>query len=113
MGKVYSCIPGGVGKEIKILGDMGASQSLMVRDEELCSLGELPEKVVICGIKGEKSIIPLYKVRLESPVKSGEVVVGVIEKLSCPGIQLVLGNDIAGSQVGVMPTVVDSGKSNN
>ncbi|XP_072348726.1 uncharacterized protein [Scyliorhinus torazame] len=80
----------------------------MVRDEELCSLGRmLPEKVVICGIQGERSSVPLCKVRLESPVKCGEVVVGVIEKLSCPGIQFILSNDIAGSQVGVMPTVVD------
>ncbi|XP_072346079.1 uncharacterized protein [Scyliorhinus torazame] len=108
VGKVYSCVSGGAGKEVTILRATGASQSLMVRDEELCSLGKmLPEKVVICGIQGERSSVPLYKVRLESPVKSGEVVVGVIDKLSCPGIQFILGNDTAGSQVEVMPTLVD------
>ncbi|XP_072370989.1 uncharacterized protein [Scyliorhinus torazame] len=108
VGKVYSCVSGGAGEEVTILSDKGASQSLMLRDEEICSLGRmLPEKVVICGIQGERRSVPLYKVRLESPVKSGEVVVGVIDKLSCPGIQFILGNDIAGSQVGVIPTVVD------
>jgi len=80
----------------------------MIRDEELCcSEGLLPEKVVISSIQGVQSSIPRYKVRLESPIKSGEVIVGVMEKLNCPGIQFILGNDIAGSQVGVMPTVVD------
>ena len=42
--------------------------------------------MVICGIQSEKSSVSLYKVRLERPVKSGEVVLGVIEKLSCPGL---------------------------
>ena len=87
----FTHIPGGVGKEVKILRDTGASQSLMVRDEGLCILKVvLPEKIVICGIQGEKSSVPIPKVRLESPVKSGEVVVGVKEQLSCPVIQFIL-----------------------
>ena len=40
-------------------------------------------------------------------MKSGKVVVGVIEKLSCSGIRFILANDIAESQVGMMPTVVE------
>ena len=74
-------------KEVKILRDMGAGLSLIVRDENICTLSEiLPEKVVICGINGERNSVPQCKMRLESPIKTGEVIVGVMENLAIPGI---------------------------
>ena len=50
---------------------------------------------------------------MENLVKNGEVVVVVIEKLPFSGAQFIRCNNIAGSQLGVVPVIEVSGKSNN
>ncbi|KAJ8349438.1 hypothetical protein SKAU_G00245680 [Synaphobranchus kaupii] len=100
-----SVAPGGEEVSITILCDTGAAQSLLLE-----GLIELPRDVfsrssLIKGLGGQYDCVPLYTVHLKSNVK-GPVTVGVVPTLPVPGVSLLLGNDLAGSQVCVTPVVV-------
>jgi len=52
--------------------------------------------------------VPLCKVYLKSELVTGVVTVGVVSSLPVEGVHLLLGNDLAGNRVSVVPVVVDT-----
>ena len=48
-----------------------------------------------------------HDIKLESKLVSGEVQIGIIDSLPFEGIHLILGNDLAGSKVRVVPVLSD------
>ena len=94
-------------KPVNILRDTGAAQSLML-DSVLPMLNSnsSDEQVVISGIGGGYTSVPLCQVKLDCNLVSGSVPVGVVSKLPVKGIDLSLGNDLAGNNVVITPHVV-------
>ena len=94
---------------IKILRDTGASQSLLLSDT--LSFSEESSAGVSVLIKGvncsEYTPVPLHTVYLSSNLVSGPVKVGVQSSLPFEGVQLILGNDLAGEKVVVNAIVAD------
>ena len=94
---------------IKILRDTGASQSLLLSDT--LSFSEESSAGVSVLIKGvncsEYTPVPLHTVYLSSNLVSGTVKVGVQSSLPFEGVQLILGNDLAGEKVVVNAIVTD------
>ena len=91
---------------IKILRDTGATQSLLL--EGILPLSEISltgDNVIIQGVELGYMTVPLHKINLKSDLVSGDVVVGVRQKLHVEGITLLLGNDLAGDKVVVNPLV--------
>ena len=91
---------------ISILRDTGATQSLLVSGViDLPPTTELRVSTPIKGVGGGFVGVPLHKVVLESNLVNGPVVVAVVPSLPVDGIDFVLGNDLAGTQVCVTPVV--------
>ena len=92
-------------KEIQILRDTGASQSLLAEEVlELTEQSATGETVLIYGVELGFSAVPLYRVFLKSDLVSGPIIVfGVRPTLPIEGVSLLLGNDLAGSRVNVNP----------
>ena len=91
-------------KEIQILRDTGASQSLLAEGVlELTEQSATGETVLIHGVELGFSAVPLYRVFLKSDLVSGPIIVGVRPTLPIEGVSLLLGNDLAGSRVNVNP----------
>ena len=96
-------------KPIKILRDTGASQSLLLSDtlpfSEESSAGV---SVLIKGVNcSEYTPVPLHTLYLSSNLVSGPVKVGVQSYLPFEGVQLILGNNLAGEKVVVNAIVTD------
>ena len=94
---------------VRILRDTGASQSLLLANtlpfSEVSSTGT---NVLIKGVDSSDFIpIPLHNVYMSSDFVSGHVVLGILSSLPFDGVQLLLGNDLAGSKVEVNPLVTD------
>ena len=96
-------------KQIKILRDTGASQSLILTQAlPFCESSYSGENVLIRGVNCKKfCAIPLHNLKLQSDLVSGVVSVGIIESLPFDGIHLFLGNDLAGDKVKVDPILAD------
>ena len=94
---------------IKILRDTGASQSLILTKTLPFSTNSYSGKnVLIQGINAQNyTSVPLHYIKLESKLVSGEVQIGIIDSLPFEGIHLILGNDLAGSKVKVVPILSD------
>ena len=94
---------------IKILRDTGASQSLILTKTLPFSTNSYSGKnVLIQGIDAQNyTSVPLHDIKLESKLVSGEVQIGIIDSLPFEGIHLILGNDLAGSKVRVVPVLSD------
>ena len=92
---------------IKLLRDTGASQSLMLVDTLPFSDSSYSgTNVLIKGVDSQDFVpVPLHNVHLSSSLVSGPVTVGVRTSLPFEGIQLLLGNDLAGDKVIVDPLV--------
>ena len=91
---------------VKILRDTRATQSLLL--EGILPLSEISstgDNVIIQGVELGYMTVPLHKINLKSDLVSGDVVVGVRQKLPVEGIALLLGNDLAGDKVVVNPLV--------
>ncbi len=92
-----------VGNEVKpitILRDTGALQTLIV--EGIVPLSDetyTGTSVLMQGIECGYVHVPLHRVELKSNLVSGTVVVGVRSKLPISGVDLLLGNDLAGGEV--------------
>ncbi|KAL2085961.1 hypothetical protein ACEWY4_019281 [Coilia grayii] len=97
---------GDAGVTVAVLRDTGATQSLL-----LAGVLDLPEStslktsVLVEGVGGVYQSVPLHQVFLRSNIINGLVTVGVVPLLPVKGISLLLGNDLAGSQVCVSPIV--------
>lgn len=92
---------------IQILRDTGASQSLVLTSVLAFSSDSYTgSDVLIKGISStDYTPVPLHKVYLNSELVSGPVTIGVTSTLPYDGIQLLLGNDLAGSKVSIDPIV--------
>ena len=95
------------GKEcpVVVLRDTGASQSLLLGKVGECKGTFLHTYVLIKGVGGEFTSVPMYQVTLRSKVVSGLVSVGVVTSLPVPGVDLILGNDLAGDKVYADPEI--------
>ncbi|KAG7471871.1 hypothetical protein MATL_G00102630 [Megalops atlanticus] len=93
---------------ITILRDTGATQSFILEDvlpfsnETYCGVD-----VLVQGIELGTVRVPLHSLRLQSTLVSGPVKVGLRSKLPVTGIDLILGNDLAGDKVYPLPEVID------
>ncbi len=93
-----------VGKEAKvpvtILRDTGASESLILQDVlPFSSLSDTGTSVLIKGIGLNVLSVPLHRIMLSSQLVSGEVVVGVRPSLPVEGVDIIMGNNLAGGRV--------------
>ncbi len=93
-----------VGKETKvpvtILRDTGASESFILKDVLPFSfLSDTGTSVLIKGIGLNVLSVPLHKIMLSSQLVSGEVVVGVRPSLPVEGVDIIIGNNLAGGRV--------------
>ena len=91
---------------IKILRDIGATQSLLLEGVLPLSVStSTGESVIAQGIDGDCVNVPLHKVNLVSDLVTGSVVVGTRPTLPIKGVSLLLGNDLAGGKVVADPKV--------
>ena len=90
---------------IRIMRDTAASQSVVVRDA-LPNLEDLltGESVILSGIGGTV-VDPLCRLYLKSDLVTGYVTLAVEDSLNVKDVQILLGNDIAGSRVVPDPIV--------
>jgi len=99
-------------KRVHILRDTGSSQSLLLSGIlNLTSEDYTGKNVLISGVCGQTLAIPLYRVVLQSGLVSpGKQVVeiGLTSSLPVEGVQVLIGNDLAGSKVQSEPVVSDS-----
>ena len=63
--------------------------------------------LVECIEDTEYQSLPLHKVCLNSKYVTGDVTVGIVDKIPVEGVHMVLGNDIAGGQVNVCPVLCE------
>ena len=91
---------------VVILRDTGATQSLMIGDVKCmpseCTTGR---KVLIHDVNGGTQSVPLFRVNLQCELISGDVIVGIVPFLPMDGVSFLLGNDLAGGRVSVLPVV--------
>ncbi|XP_064088548.1 uncharacterized protein LOC135202962 [Macrobrachium nipponense] len=84
---------------VKLMRDTGSSQSLVVR-------GAVPgledyltnDKVIVRSIGGLTSL-PRARVHLDCGIFKGDIIVGIVESLPIPGVDVLVGNDVAGNRV--------------
>lgn len=89
-----------VKKPVHVLRDTGASQSFLLdgvlplSDETACG-----SNVIVQGIEMGYVGVPLHQVQIDTNLVSGVFKVAVRSALPVPGIDLIMGNDIAGGKV--------------
>ena len=90
---------------VQVLRGTGASQSLILTNALPFSAESYSgNNVLIKGVhSSDYNSVPLHNIRLNSDLVSGDVSIGVIDSLRFDGIQLLLGNDLAGERVTVNP----------
>ncbi|XP_067265883.1 uncharacterized protein [Chanodichthys erythropterus] len=95
-------------KPITILRDTGSVQSFILEsalafsEQSYCG-----SSVLIRGIELGCVKVPLHSVYLQSDLFTGVVKLGVRSQLPIEGVDLILGNDVAGGKVFPEPIVVD------
>ena len=93
-----------VEKPVMILRVTGANQSLLL--EATLPLSEETSTgvyVLIQGVEVEPISVPLHRVKLQSDLVAGVVTVGIRPSLPVKGVDLILGNDLAGGKVSADP----------
>lgn len=100
----------GANSEVTILRDTGASQSLMLKGT--IDIAEPNECILLQGIADFVSV-PLVRVKLQSDLVTGPVIVGIVDQLPVKGVTFLLGNDLAGGQVSAVPQVTQNPLSCN
>ncbi|KAK3869588.1 hypothetical protein Pcinc_025111 [Petrolisthes cinctipes] len=88
---------------IKILRDTGSVQSLLLKNV-FNDVTDVDNTVVLQGVGGFITV-PLTFVQLDSDLVSGKVHVGLVDELPVSGVELLLGNDLAGGQVSRLPVL--------
>ncbi|XP_043962798.1 uncharacterized protein LOC122825436 isoform X2 [Gambusia affinis] len=97
------------GRQVKILRDTGGSQTII--REGILSLpvmSSCQSRVVVQGIGMTFVSAPLHNIHLDSSLVSGFCRVAVLPTLPIKGIDLILGNDLAGGKVLPVPEVLDT-----
>ena len=94
---------------VQVLRDTGASQSLILTNALPFSAESYSENNVLTkGVhSSDYNSVHLHNIRLHSDLASGDVSIGVIDSLPFDGIQLLLGNDLAGERVTVNPIMTN------
>lgn len=101
-----SVTEGGKEVPIRILRDTGAAQSLLLAEAmDLPVPSSTSKGVLLAGLGGEFGMVPLRDVYLQSDLVVSSVTVGIVLSVPVEGIDLLLGNDLAGAQVGANPVV--------
>ncbi|XP_076030622.1 uncharacterized protein LOC143018919 [Oratosquilla oratoria] len=99
-------LPGGAKKQIKILRDTGANQSLVLRETlKWTESSYTGEEARVRGL-GAGINVPLHYVEIDTGYVSGKVRVGVSEELPINGVEMLLGNDLAGDKVVPEPRMI-------
>ena len=87
-------------RPIKILRDTGATESFVVESALPFSVqSNTGKNVLIRGIGMQTMSVPLHRIALSSDLVQGDVIVGVRLALPVPGVQMILGNNLAGDRV--------------
>ena len=96
-------------KPIMLLRDTGANQSLLLEGTLLLS-GETSTGVTIFiqDVEVEPASILFHRVKLESDLVSGIVTVRIRPSLHVAEVDLILGNEMAGSEVTADPCVTSN-----
>ena len=98
---------------IQILRDSGALQSVLLTNvlpfNEESFTGK---RVLIENVDCDVSSLPLHRVNLRSDLVSGPVTVAVKASLPIQGVQLLLGNDLAGGKMVASPIVTETPNMN-
>lgn len=96
-------------KPITILRDTGSVQSFILESAlEFSEQSYCGSSVLIRGIKLDCVKVPLHSVYLQSDLFTGFTKLGVRSQLPVEGVDLILGNDIAGGKVFPQPIVVNT-----
>lgn len=94
----------------RFYGILGQTQPLIL-SSVLPFLGKCPSdnSFLIRGVSNESISVPLQTVYLTSNPAKGPVTMGVINSMPFPGVQLLLGNDLAGEKVVIPnPIMIDN-----
>ncbi len=94
---------------VKILRDTGSSESFILDSKlKFSSESSTGNRVLIQGIGLEIFSAPLHRIQLESELVNGEVEIALRASLPMEGVDLILGNNLAGNHVwrAVVPPVV-------
>lgn len=84
--------------------DTGEAHSLTRRKDIPAEMRQKTGKIkTIIGIGGKPSRTEIYKIKLESKWKNGEMEVGMLETLPMKGISILLGNDVGGKTTDAEP----------
>ncbi|KAK3868229.1 hypothetical protein Pcinc_026358 [Petrolisthes cinctipes] len=89
-------------EEVTMLRDSGALQSLLLKG--VVPVEKSGKTVLVNSLWGLDAV-PLVTIHLESELFSGSALVGVVDQLPVPGVQLNLDNDLAGGKMGSSPVV--------
>lgn len=96
-------------KPITILRDTGSVQSFILESAlEFSEQSYCGSSVLIRGIELGCVKMPLHSIYLQSDLFTGFTKLGVRSQLPVEGVDLILGNDIAGGKVFPQPIVVDT-----
>ncbi len=93
-------------KPVSILRDTGSTQSFILEEAlPFSSASHTGASVLVRGIEMGCAHVPLHKVNLQSDLVSGLVDLAVCAQLPVKGVQVILGNDLAGGKVFPCPVV--------
>ena len=93
-----------IGRPVRIMRDTCASQSIILRNA-MSDVGNLTKESVLLSGIGGTVLAPLCQVYLRSDLVSGYVTMAVEDSLEVDGVQILLGNDLAGKKVVPNPVV--------
>lgn len=94
--------------EVRVLRDTGAARSFIRGDVlPFSEKSYLGSSILVQGISMEVLKVPLHRVYLKTELVEGFVDVGVRPALPVPGIEFILGNDLAGGRVLPVLEVLD------
>ena len=89
---------------IRVLRDMGATQSLMVQDVlPFTDQSSAGASVLVQGVELGVVKVSVHRVFLKHNLVTGFVTMGVRPTLLLQGVEFILGNDLAGSRVDLQP----------
>ncbi len=94
-------------KPVVVLRDTGAAQTVMINSVLPLSVDtDLHKNVLVeCIGDTEYQSLPLHSVCLKSKYVTGDVTVGIVDKIPVEGVHMLLENDTAGGQVNVCPVL--------
>ncbi len=102
-----------MGKSVKILRDTGSVQSLICEKVLPPAAGYTGANILVRGIGSGCLNLPLHDLYLRSGLITGPVTLAVCAQLPVDGVDLILGNDLAGEDVFPRPLVSSNPNPND